>query len=83
VVCIRDGQLDRAIQELTEALARDPGYPSLARHLAWAYQAKGRTDEAKSVFQKAVDRGWKLANSDPLERPFMDRLQKDLGLAAN
>jgi len=30
-----------------------------------------------------VDRGWKLANSDPLERPFMDRLQKDLGLAAN
>ncbi len=83
VVCIRDGQLDRAIQELTGALGPDPGNSSLARHLAWAYQARGRTDEAKSVFRKAVDRGWKLANSDPLERAFMDRLQRDLGFAAN
>ncbi len=83
MVCIRDGQLDRAVRDLTEALVRDPGNPSLARHLAWAYQARGRTDEARSAFQKAVDRGWKLANSDPLERAFMDRLRKDLGFAAN
>jgi tetratricopeptide (TPR) repeat protein len=83
VVCIRDGQLDRAVGDLTAALVRDPGNPSLARHLAWAYQKSGRTGEAKSAFQKAVERGWKPANSSPPEWAFMDRLRKDLGFAAN
>jgi len=83
VVLIRAGQLERAVQDLTEAQGRDPARPSLARHLAWVYQTMGRSDEAKRAFQKAGELGWRVANSDPLERAFMDRLRKDLGLAAD
>jgi Flp pilus assembly protein TadD len=83
VACIRDGQIDRAVQDLTQAQRSDPNNPSFARHLAWAYQLKGRSEEAKRLFQKAGELGWKIGNSDPPERAFMERIRKDLGLAAN
>ncbi len=82
VVWIRAGHPERAVQDLMEAQVNDPARPSLARHLAWAYQTMGRTDEAKRVYQKAGELGWRVANSDPLEHAFMERLGKDLGLGA-
>src|SRR5262249_39612933 len=55
VVQIRAGQLDQAIVELDRARAMDPRNPSLALHLAWAYQGQGRLDEARKAFQQARD----------------------------
>jgi hypothetical protein len=60
----------------------DPRNPSLALHLAWAYQAQGRLDEARRAFQQARDLGWQPARSDPLERSFLDQLDRTLGPGA-
>jgi len=81
VVLIRAGQPGKAIQDLREVQTRDPGNPTAALHLGWAYQKSGQVDEARTAFQKARELGWKLANRDPLERAFMEKLQRDLGLA--
>jgi len=79
VVLIRSGQLDRAIQDLSNAQNADPRNPSLALHLAWAFQTVGKTEEARKAFQQAEKLGWKPEKSDPLERSFMDKLRQDLG----
>jgi Flp pilus assembly protein TadD len=79
VVLIRAGQFDRAIQDLSKAQGVDPRNPSLALHLAWAYQAGGKTQDARKAFQQAETLGWKPEQSDLLERSFMDRLRQDLG----
>src|SRR5262249_32092385 len=78
VVCIRSGKVAQAIAELTEARARDVSNASLARHLAWAYHAEGTTSEAYEAFQQAEKLGWKPEKCDPLERPFMEKLQSEL-----
>jgi len=82
VVLIRAGQVDRALIDLDRARIVDPRKPSLALHRAWAYQAEGKTDEARTAFQQAKELGWKLAASDPLERPFLDRLGRELTVEA-
>jgi tetratricopeptide (TPR) repeat protein len=79
VVLIRAGQLDRAIIDLDRARTGDPRNPNVAVHLAWAYQADGKTDLARKAFQQAKDLGWKVAKSDPLERSFMEKLRSELG----
>src|SRR5262249_35832147 len=78
VVCIRSGKVAQAIAELTEARARDMGSASLARHLAWAYRAEGKTNQAYEAFQQAEKLGWKPEKCDPLERPFMEKLRSEL-----
>ena len=83
VVLIRAGQVDRALIDLDRARIVDPRKPSLALHRAWAYQAEGKTDKARTAFQQAKDLGWKLAASDPLERPFLDRLGRELTVRAS
>ena len=55
VALIRTGEPDRAAQELRDAQAADPKNVSLALHLAWAYQAAGKPDEARKAFR--VGRG--------------------------
>ena len=75
---IRAGRLDQALRELQDAKV-DPRNPSLALHLAWAYQQKGGgTDQARTALREAEAFGWRPASSDPLERRFMDQLRKDL-----
>ncbi len=78
VACIRDGQVDRAVRNLKRAHRVDPRNRSLALHLAWAYHAQGKTDEARLAFQEAEKLGWKPEKSDPLERPFIDSLRQGL-----
>ena len=78
VVCIRDGQVDRAVRNLKRAQKVDPRNRSLALHLAWAYHAQGKSDEARQAFQEAEKLGWKPEKSDPLERPFIDSLRQGL-----
>ena len=81
VVLIRAGQLDQAVEDLSNARASNAPKPSFALHLAWAYHAEGKTDEARKAFQQAEILGWKPEKSDPLERSLMDKLRQDLGLA--
>jgi predicted Zn-dependent protease len=78
VVLIRAGQFDRAFLDLDRARTADPRNPNLTLHLAWAYRDEGRTDEARKALQRAEELGWKRVNSDPLERSFIDKLQRDL-----
>ena len=78
VVLIRAGQFDRALIDLDRAQTIDPRKPSLAFDRAWAYQAKGKTDEARRAFQQAKDLGWKLAAIDPLERSLFDQWGREL-----
>ena len=68
--------------DLDRARTIDPRKPSFALHLAWAYQAEGKIDEARKALQQAKDLGWKAAASDPLERPFLDRLGRELTVGA-
>ena len=79
VVLIRSGRASQAIEELKDAQQLDERKSSVALHLAWAYQALGKTAEAKQAFQQAVNLGWKAENSDPLERKLIDKLRHDLG----
>jgi tetratricopeptide (TPR) repeat protein len=83
VVLIRAQQPARAVQDLREVQRLDPRKPSSALHLAWAYQTLGRVAEARSSFLKAGELGWRVANSDPLERGFVEKLQRDLSAAGN
>jgi tetratricopeptide (TPR) repeat protein len=78
VVLIRAGQLDEAILELDRARHVDPKNPSLALHQAWAYRDKGNTEKARKAFRLAKDMGWTVTKSDPLERPFIAQLERDL-----
>jgi tetratricopeptide (TPR) repeat protein len=83
VVLIRAGQPEKSIQNLREAQELDTGNPSSVVHLAWAYQALGQADEARKALKKAEDLGWKVAKSDPLERTFIDKIQRDLGMTSH
>jgi tetratricopeptide (TPR) repeat protein len=78
VVLIRGGQLDQAVQELRNAQALEPKNPSLALHMAWAYQSGDKTEEARQAFERAEKLGWKPEHSDPVERTFADKLRRDL-----
>jgi len=79
VALIRAGNLDQAVTDLRNAQRVDPRNPSVALHLAWAYQQiGGSTDQARKALAEAEAFGWTPASSDPLERTFMDQLRKDL-----
>jgi cellulose synthase operon protein C len=80
VVLIRAGQLDKAVDELRHAMAGNGQNPSFALHLAWAYHAKGQLDLARQAFQQAEALGYRTEVMDPLERPLMIKLRRDLGL---
>ena len=75
VALIRGGQLDQAEQELRgDPLDLDPKNLSLALHLAWAYQAGGKTEEARKALQHAESLGLKPEARDPLERDMIEKL---------
>jgi tetratricopeptide (TPR) repeat protein len=78
VVLIRAGDLDRAVRDLGVARTGAPRNPNVLLHLAWAYQEGGRLDEARLTFQQAKDLGWSSTRSDPLERPFINKLAQKL-----
>jgi tetratricopeptide (TPR) repeat protein len=78
VVLIRAGQLDQAILDLNRARSAEPRNPNFALHLAWAYQGKGKSDEARKAFQLAKEMGWTVAKSDPLERILTERWGREL-----
>jgi predicted Zn-dependent protease len=78
VVLIRDGKLDRAIAELTDARRRDPSNPGLAFHLAWALEAKGMNEEARKELLTAQQLGLRAEVLDAYERSIIKRLKEEL-----
>jgi tetratricopeptide (TPR) repeat protein len=80
VILIRSGRITDAIETLATAGATDRGNVSVSLHLAWARLAEGSVDEARKAFQKAVELGWNPDRSDPLERSYIEKLRRDLGL---
>jgi anaphase-promoting complex subunit 3 len=78
VARIRSGQSERAVQELLTIRNQAPQNPSFALHLAWAYHAQGRSDQAWTELQKAENLGLKPNSLDPLERAVFQRLRKAL-----
>ena len=78
VVLIRAGQLDKAVEDLSTARASDASKPSFALHLAWAYSAKGQSDNARASLKEAEKLGLKPRALDPLELAVFQRLRKEL-----
>jgi cellulose synthase operon protein C len=78
VVLIRAGQFDQALKELSNAKAGNARNPSFALHLAWAYQASGQSDRARTHLQEAEKLGLKPHALDPLESAIFQRLAKAL-----
>ena len=78
VALIRAGRLDQAIEQLSAALSQDTRQPSLPLHLAWALEAKGNREEARTEFRKAEELGLKAQSLDPYERATVRRLREEL-----
>jgi len=78
VAMIRAGRSEQAINDLREARDQNPRNVNYNLHLAWAYQAVGRLDEARGLFRRAVELGFKAEQTDALERPFVTKLRRDL-----
>jgi tetratricopeptide (TPR) repeat protein len=78
VVLIRAGQLDKAVEHLNQAKASNAGNPSFALHLAWAYHAQGRIDQARTELKEAEKLGLRPMALDPLERAIVQKLRHDL-----
>ena len=78
VLLIRTGKVDQAVEKLTEAQQKSPDKPSLALHLAWAFEAKGKKEEACQQFLRAEKLGLKVQSLDPLERKFIKKLRSEL-----
>jgi tetratricopeptide (TPR) repeat protein len=57
VARISSGQFDRAVVELLTTRKQAPGSPKFALHLAWAYQAKGQSDQAREELRAAEQLG--------------------------
>jgi tetratricopeptide (TPR) repeat protein len=78
VVLIRTGKFDQAVEQLIDAQQRAPEKSSLALHLAWAYEAKGQSAEARKQFLRAEKLGMKIQTLDPLERVIVRKLHDEL-----
>jgi len=78
VARIQSGQVDQAVEDLLAIRKQAPQKPSFALHLAWAYQAKGQTDQARRELQEAEQFGLKPQALDPLELAVFQRLRKEL-----
>ena len=59
------GETERATEMATQALALDPDDPGLLYNVACTYSQLGKLDEAISVLERAVDKGY--ANKDWME----------------
>jgi Flp pilus assembly protein TadD len=78
---IRAGSPARAAQELREARASDPRNLSLALHLAWAFHAVGKLEDARAALKEAEALGLKPETRDPPERGIIARLRQELAAA--
>jgi tetratricopeptide (TPR) repeat protein len=73
---IQLGEFDRAVTDLLEIRRKSPGNPSFALHLAWAYHAMGKSEQARKELREAETLGLRPAVLDPLELDILKRLQK-------
>jgi predicted Zn-dependent protease len=78
VAHIKSGRLDQAVEELLAVRRLSPQKSTFALHLAWAYQAKGQTDQARLQLREAERLALKSEALDPLELTVFRRLQKEL-----
>jgi tetratricopeptide (TPR) repeat protein len=78
VVRIQLGQIDQAVADLLASRKKEPNRPSFAFHLAWAYQASGRSDQARVELRAAERLGLRVERLDPLELAIFQKLRKEL-----
>jgi predicted Zn-dependent protease len=76
VARIQLGQLDRAMTDLLAVRRRAPANPSFALHLAWAYHARGQSEQARRELREAEKLGLRARALDPLELGILERLRK-------
>jgi Flp pilus assembly protein TadD len=56
LIYTKNGQAQRAIQELQDAVALDPDAPGVLSSLAAAHEADGALDKAAETYRQAIDR---------------------------
>ncbi len=78
VARISAGQAGQAVEELLALRRQAPWKLNFVLHLAWAYQAKGQTEQARTELQDAEKLGLKPQVLDPLELAVLQRLRKEL-----
>jgi Flp pilus assembly protein TadD len=76
VARIQLGQLDRAVTDLLEIRRQSPDNPSFALHLAWAYHARGQSEQAQKELREAEKLGLRPTVLDPFELDILKRLRK-------
>ena len=52
---LANGEIDRAVQQFTEAVDLDPGYWPAYNHLGTIYRHQHKMDKALATFQRAID----------------------------
>jgi Flp pilus assembly protein TadD len=70
------GDYEKAIESLEEAAAGFVGDPRVTLHLAAAYDASGRTEDAKAMAETAIGRGVVKAMLTSQERASLRHLQE-------
>ena len=55
LIYIGTGELDKAVNELQQAITLDPDNSDAYRELGKAYRSSGKFDEAESAFKKAIE----------------------------
>lgn len=63
LICLQDGELDRAEQHLKSAIALDPQFAEAQSNLGVLYGRKGKNDEAEKLFRHATEDNPKYAQA--------------------
>ena len=77
MVCLARGEWQKAIDDLSIALAEEPTATRFY-HQAQAYYQGKQTKAAKESMGRADDYGLKAEHLQPLERPAYRQLREDL-----
>jgi predicted Zn-dependent protease len=80
-VLLQDGQAKEAAGILEALVKEAPQQATYQFHLAQAFRAEGRRDDARTVWRKAhaAAVGLKQSTLHPLERPAYDQLKREFG----
>ena len=80
VIYLTAGDKQRAIQDLEDAVARDPSSPDKLFHLAQAYLEVHDKEKAKQNLEKAKSKGLVPSKLHPLEVSAYSKVVAELGL---
>ena len=78
VIYLNMGKHEKALKDLSDALAIDPAKPVLYIHLARTLQMSKNQQEARKALERAEKLGFNPGTLDPLERDVVAKLRRDL-----